>query len=182
MPVLDKAQLPVVVETKQGRSKPVNLTILRSASVTAIEPDVAMPGEAVLIRGEGFSGQNVSVQIAGVASPSVKEAPEGVRAVVPPLPLPEGSSTTVVVQAGSKPERSFPLIIGRLPLVLALKPPRGAVGQTVVIDGRGFETVAHANQVAFGGQRALRAFGDGDRAHGGRARRHRRARSSRTSR
>lgn len=155
VPALEKSQVALVVETKGGRSSPISLSILRSAKLTALEPDVAAAGQSVLIKGEGFSGQTVTVQIAGMASPSVQEVPGGIRAVVPAVPLPEGSTTSVVVKAGSRPERSFPLIIGHLPLLLELKPPRGVVGQVVTLVGRGFAASARENAVTFGGQRAL---------------------------
>ncbi len=126
-----------------------------SARATALDPEVAMPGQSVLIRGEGFSGQRVSVQFAGMPSPSVEEVPGGLRVVVPQLPLPEGSTTSVVVDSGGKASRSFPFIVGRLPLVIQATPARGAIGERVVLNGRGFDPEARSNLVTFGGRPAL---------------------------
>ncbi|MGE5126611.1 MAG: IPT/TIG domain-containing protein, partial [Betaproteobacteria bacterium] len=78
-----------------------------------------------------------------------------VRAVVPDVGLPEGAKTTVTVQAGSAPVRTFDFIIGRLPLVLGVKPGGGPAGQLVAIEGRGFDPDRRANQVSFAGQPAL---------------------------
>ena len=60
-----KAQVPVVVQTKGGRSKPVTLTVLGTAQATGLEPDVAMPGQVVLVKGAGFQGQKLTAQVGG---------------------------------------------------------------------------------------------------------------------
>lgn len=150
-----KARVAVVVQTKQGRSKPVTVTVAATAKATAVEPEVAMPGQTVLIRGEGFVGQRVSVLIGGTAASSVETATDGIRAVVPAIVAPEGSRTPVVVQAGDKPPRTFELLLGRLPLVMEVSPKRGAVGDTVTLIGRGYAADPRANAVTFAGQPAL---------------------------
>jgi hypothetical protein len=149
-----KAQVPVVVETKGGRSKPVVLTVLVAAKATALEPDVALPGQVVLVKGEGFAGQKLSAQVAGMAA-TVEATADGARVTVPAVPLPEGAKTSLVLQAGTTPAKTFDLYLGRLPLVLELAPARGTVGDRVVIKGRGFLPDPLANTVTFAGQAAL---------------------------
>jgi hypothetical protein len=149
------AQVPVVVETSGGRSAAVVLTVTAPVRAEAIVPAVAMPGQTILIRGEGFAGQQVTVQMGGLAATSVETSPEGVRAVVPALGLPEGSTTPVVVTVNGQPPRSFELLVGRLPLVRKLTPNTGAAGERVVVDGRGFAPAPASNAVTFGGQPAL---------------------------
>ncbi len=150
-----KAQLAVTVETKGGRSTPVNLEVIPVATASAVDPDVGLPGQSVLIHGEGFSVQRVAVRFAGVPAASVEEVPGGLRAVVPQIALPEGSATNVTIETSGKPARSFPFILGRLPLVLEASPPKGSIGERVVLKGRGFAPQARANVVTIGGQPAL---------------------------
>jgi hypothetical protein len=150
-----KAQVPVVVQTKGGRSQAVNVTVLSTAKATGLDPDVAMPGQVVLVRGEGFQGQSLTAQVGGVATGAVEATAEGARVTIPSLPLAEGSKTSLVLKAGTAAPRSFDLYIGRLPLVIEVVPLRGAVGDRVVLKGRGFRPDPLANTVTFAGQAAL---------------------------
>ena len=57
------AQVPVVVETKGGRSTPLSVTVTaRAREVTALEPDVAMPGQTVLRPRRGPRGPELAVR------------------------------------------------------------------------------------------------------------------------
>jgi hypothetical protein len=150
-----QAKVPVAVETKGGRSQAVIVTVASAARATAVEPEVALPGQTVLIRGEGFEGQRISVLIGGTAAAFVEASPEGVRAVVPAIVAPEGSKAPVVVQAGDKPPKTFELLLGRLPLVMDVSPKRGGVGEVVTLSGRGFSPDPRANAVTFAGQPAV---------------------------
>jgi hypothetical protein len=78
-----------------------------------------------------------------------------VRVTIPAVPLPEGSLTSLVLTAGAAAPREFDLYIGRLPLVTDVSPPRGAVGERVVLQGRGFRPDPLANTVTFAAQPAL---------------------------
>jgi hypothetical protein len=133
----------------------VSLTVRIEATATAVSPDVAMPGQVVLVRGEGLVGQALSAQVAGIASPSVEATAEGARVTIPSVPLPEGSKTQLVLRAGGGPEKTFDIYLGRLPLVIGVEPKRGAIGERVVLTGRGFMPDPLANAVSFAGQPAL---------------------------
>jgi hypothetical protein len=150
-----KARVPVVVQTKGGRSKPVTVTVQPAAKVAGIEPDVALAGQVVLVRGEGFQGQSLSAQIAGIPAAAVEATAEGARVTIPSVPLPEGSKTSLTLKVGSAPPKSFDMYLGRLPLVLEVSPPKGLVGDRVVLKGRGFQPDPLANAVTFAGQTAL---------------------------
>ncbi len=119
-----KAQLDVTVETKGGRSKPVRLEVLPVATASAVDPEVALPGQSVTIRGEGFAGQRVTVRFAGLPATSVEQVPGGIKAVVPQIAFPEGSATTVTVEIGGQPPLSFPFIVGQ-----TAPRPRGKPGE-----------------------------------------------------
>jgi hypothetical protein len=147
--------VPVVVETKHGRSRAVNVTVRIEATATAVTPDVAMAGQVVLVRGEGLVGQALSAQVAGIDSPSVEATAEGAKVTIPAVPLPEGSKTQLVLGTGSGPPKTFDIYLGRLPLVIDVEPKRGSVGERVVLTGRGFMPDPLANAVAFAGQPAL---------------------------
>ena len=150
-----KAQVPVVVLTKGGRSKPVTVTVQAAAKVAGLEPDVALPGQVVLVKGEGFEGQKLSVQVGGVAAAAVEATAEGARVTIPAVPLPEGSKTSLVLKAGTGAPKTFDLYLGRLPFVAEVVPRRGAIGDRVVLKGRGFRPDSLANTVTFAGQPAL---------------------------
>jgi hypothetical protein len=150
-----KARVPVVVQTKGGRSKPFSVTVQTGARIAGLEPDVAMPGQVVLVRGEGFQGQALSAQVGGVPAAAVEATPEGARVTIPAVPVAEGAKTSLALKVGSAAPRSFDLYIGRLPLVVEVSPPRGAVGDRIVLKGRGFRPDPQANAVTFAGQAAL---------------------------
>ena len=150
----DTPSVPVVVKTPSGRSRPVSVSVLRNPRITALEPDVALPGQSVVIRGERLSGQ-ITVTIGGTSAEVTETTEELVRAVVPNLALREGDAAAVVVKAGAVTAKPADLLIGRLPLLLELTPSRGAIGERVAIKGRGFAPEPDDNAVTFGGAPAL---------------------------
>ncbi len=151
-----KANVPVVVVTKAGRSKPVTVTVQESATVAGgIEPDVALAGQVVLVRGQGFVGQTLAAHVGGVAAAGVEATAEGARVTVPSVPLPEGSKTSLTLKVGAAPPKSFDIYLGRLPLVIQVTPPKGQVGDRVALKGRGFHPDPADNAVTFAGQTAL---------------------------
>ena len=121
---------------------------------TALEPDVALPGQRVLLRGQAMAGK-LTVLVAGMPATGLESTAGGVHAVIPDVGLPEGVKTALTVQSGSSPVRSFDLFIGRLPLVQGVQPENGPVGQMVTIRGRGFAAERQGNAVSFSGQPAL---------------------------
>jgi hypothetical protein len=147
--------VPVTVETRVGRSNAVNLVVYRPPQVTGVQPDVAMPGETVVITGSNLDGQPRSVTIGGLAA-EVKEADEGtLRAVVPDVPVTEGRKVPVAVQIGGESAKPAELVLGRLPMVLEAVPPQGASGDRVVLKGRGFDANPKSNVVTFAGAPAV---------------------------
>jgi hypothetical protein len=121
-----------------------------TGQVAGLQPEVALPGETILIRATNLSAP-VAVTIAGMTAEVQETTAEGVRVVVPSLPLRPGQKADVVVKSGSTTLRPGELIVGRLPLVLEVVPERGPVGERVVIEGRGFADDPRRNTVTFGG-------------------------------
>ena len=123
--------------------------------MTELEPDVAMPGEEILVKGQNLDGKPLTVNVAGMPA-DVKEAvPASVRVVVPQLPVAQGKVVPVNVQIGPDYAKPANLTIGYLPLVTEAKPDKGQAGEKVVIKGRGFDADAEDNEVYFGTQPAL---------------------------
>jgi hypothetical protein len=122
--------------------------------VTALEPDVAMPGESILVRGAHLSAP-ISVTIGGSPAEVSETTAETIRVVVPDLAIMPGQQTELVVQAGGTAMEPVEFFIGRLPLVLEISPSRGPVGERVVIKGRGFDPEPSGNAVTIGGAPAL---------------------------
>jgi hypothetical protein len=146
--------VPVVVTTSTGSSKPLSVTLLRKPRVIALEPDVALSGESIVIRGERLAAP-VSVTIGNLAAEIAEATEETVRVVVPELSLPEGQKAEVVVKSGDTAATPVELFIGQLPLVLEIAPASGEVGESVVVTGRGFAPQPGGNAVTFGGTPAL---------------------------
>ena len=123
--------------------------------VTELEPDVAMPGEEILVKGQNLDGKPLTVNVAGMPA-EVKEAvPASVRVVVPQLPVAQGKIVPVNVQIGPDSAKPANLTVGYLPLVTEVKPDKGQAGEKVVIKGRGFDADVEDNEVYFGNQPAL---------------------------
>ncbi len=75
-PGLATADLVVQVEAPGGRSNTVSLKVYRAPRVTGVEPDVAMPGDEVVVKGQNLDGKPLTVTIGGLPG-EVKEAQAG---------------------------------------------------------------------------------------------------------
>src|SRR5260221_557561 len=148
-------QVSVVVETPGGRSRPVPFTIDTPLRVTGFEPEAVMPGEEVTAKGAGFAEGAASVTVAGKAAEVVAARRDGLRFKVPALEAAEGSVVRVVVRVGNESAKPVELILGRLPIVLAVSPARGGPGDKVVLRGGGFASDVAGNGVTFAGVPAL---------------------------
>src|SRR5258706_1981105 len=114
-----------------------------------------MPGQEVTAKGAGFAEGAASVTVAGKAAEVVEARRDGLRFKVPGLEATEGSLVPVLVRVGSEAAKPVELILGRLPIVLAASPARGAAGDKVVLQGRGFASDVAGNGVTFAGVPAL---------------------------
>ncbi len=145
----------VSVETRQGRSNALMVRVRRLPRLNSIEPQVAMPGAEVLIKGQNLDATPLSVQIGGQPAEVREAQPHQIRALVPDLPLTEGKGVQVEVQAGGEPGRPVTLVLGRLPLVTGLQPASGQAGERVTLKGFGFDPSPTGNLVEFGAEPAL---------------------------
>ncbi|HET9315957.1 MAG TPA: FHA domain-containing protein [Vicinamibacteria bacterium] len=124
--------------------------------ITALEPDVALPGNPIVLVGSNLPAQGLTVTVSGVPANIDENAGGRVRFRVPKLPVVvEGQSVPVVVKSGTAASKPFDLYLGRLPLVTEVQPRSGVPGDRVVVKGRGFDESIRGNQVSFGDDMAL---------------------------
>jgi hypothetical protein len=145
----------VTVETRGGRTEPLALKIYRAPRLLAVQPDVVMPGDELVLKGKNLAGKPLTVLL-GSFPAEVKDAQdEELRVVVPNVPVTQGRMMPVTVQVASDSAKPLDVMLGRLPLILRVVPPRGAAGDRVTIQGRGFDPNPSGNAVTFSGQPAL---------------------------
>lgn len=163
----DLANLPagdirVEVEVAGKPSNGLFMGLARYPRITAVEPEVALPGAEVTVKGANLGAESVAVRIGGFPAEVVGRDGEGLRVKVPEMPVIEGKPVPVDVTLGRETARPGSLVLGRLPLVTALEPASGEAGTTVTIKGYGFAPRVSGNRVTFGSLEAL-VISSGDR-------------------
>jgi hypothetical protein len=148
-------ELPVVVEVQGQVSAPFTFRVYRAPRVSGVEPDVAMPGEEVVVNGQNLDGKPLTVTVGGMAAEIRESVAASIRIVVPELPVTQGKVVTVNVLIGPDAAKPADLTVGYLPLLTDVKPDQSQAGEKVVIKGRGFDADAEDNEVYFGRQPAL---------------------------
>jgi hypothetical protein len=148
-------EVQVAVETSRGRSRKAAFTINTTLGAGALEPEAAMPGDEVTVKGQGFVTGQAKVTVAGRPAQVVGTERTALRFKVPAVGAEPGSWVPVVVQVGGQTAKPIELLVGRLPVVLRITPPRGAAGDRVSISGRGFSADPNGNAVTFAGAPAL---------------------------
>jgi pSer/pThr/pTyr-binding forkhead associated (FHA) protein len=147
------AVLPLVVEVAGRRSNPLTLDLAAAPRIARLRPGVARPGEAVTAVLEPGTVQAESVHVAGVAAQLTSNQPGEASFTVPAVA--EASRVPVDVWVAGEPAERAYLAVGRLPLVTEVVPPRGPVGERVVLRGFGFDPDPVGNRVRFGQDQAL---------------------------
>ena len=127
-------EIPVIVETRAGRSNALFLRVRRVPHPNRLEPDVALPGQEVTLIGENLDGTPLSVQVAGETAEVRSAQADAVRLVVPSIPVTEGRAVSVTLRVGAQAGRPLTLLLGRLPLVIELVPSAGQPGEDVFGD------------------------------------------------
>lgn len=150
------AEVSVTVEVAGRRSAPGRLSIVAGPHVSRLEPPVAHPGDLVTVWGEQLTADAVTVLVAGAAAEVVRTQGDSLQFRVPDTPAAqEGARLPVDVwAAGEQAERTF-LVVGHLPVVTELVPPRGSAGERVTLHGYGFDPDTAGNRVRFGENEAI---------------------------
>lgn len=146
---------PVTVEARQKKSNALFLKVYLLPRIAALEPDVAMPGDEVVAKGQHLAGPSVTVAVGGQAAEVLESQPTAMRFRVPPLTVPQGKAVAVVVKAGADSGKPSSLLVGRLPLVIEVAPARAMAGERIVVKGRGFDQTPGGNVVTIGGRPVL---------------------------
>jgi hypothetical protein len=147
-------RVPVTVTVDGRESDPMDIAVYLAPRVHGLAPNVAMPGEEVVLAGTGWS-TGVTVTFGGRAAEVVETTPTALKVRVPALEGAAGTSAPVVVTMAGESSNPAPFLLGHLPLVLGMEPRSAGAGDVLVISGRGFQAHAPSNDVRIGGTRAL---------------------------
>lgn len=147
-------RVPVTVTVDGRKSDPMDIAVYLAPRMHGLAPNVAMPGEEVVLAGTGWT-TGATVTFGGRAAEVVETTPTALKVRVPALEGPAGTSAPVVVTMAGESSNAAPFLLGHLPLVLGMEPRSAAAGDVLVISGRGFQAHAPSNDVRVGGTRAL---------------------------
>jgi hypothetical protein len=148
-------QVELAVETSSGRSKTLPFTIHTTLGAGGLDPEAALPGDVVMIKGQGFLEGQPSVSVAGRTAQVVGAERTGLRFKMPSVGQEPGTWVPVLVRVGPQTAKPIELLVGRLPVILQANPPRAAAGERIGITGRGFAAEVNGNAVTIGGAPAL---------------------------
>ena len=155
VPNMESGDRAVVVESRRSRSNQLFVKIFKAPAITSLEPEVAMPGEEVVATGVNLGLGPVSLSVGGQPAEIQQASPTSIRFRIPQIPASEGRSVKVNLQVGPDSAKSSTLMLGHLPLILEVVPPRATAGDRITLKGRGFDPNLAGNVVTFGGQPAL---------------------------
>ena len=147
-------RVPVVVRKGDRESEPIEIAVFAGPRLHGISPDVAMPGDEVLLAGAGW-GLGATVRFGGLGASVVAMEPTQIRVTVPALPDTSGTPAPVVVTVGGVDSNPAPFFVGRLPLVTGVAPTTASMGDVLTVSGRGFQRSAAQNAVTIAGVPAL---------------------------
>lgn len=147
-------RVPVVVRRGSLESEPLELSVFQGPVLHGLSPDVALPGEEVVLAGAGW-GIGATVRFGDVGAEILESDPSQIRVTVPPLPGGYGTAAPVVVTVGGVESKPAPFFVGRVPLVTGLPPGPVSVGDVLTVSGRGFERDPGENDVRVDGVQAL---------------------------
>jgi len=144
----------VVVKLGSRESAPFEVSVFQGPRLHGLSPDVAMPGEEVLLAGAGW-GIGASVRFGDVPATVVETTSTQIRAVVPPLSGGSGTAAPVVVTVGGIESNAAPFYVGHLPIVIGVEPAPASAGDVLSVSGRGFQQDVLSNDVRIDGRRCL---------------------------
>ena len=147
-----KVSLKIRVAGKDSR--PFTVTVFGGPTVVGISPDVAMPGEEVVLAGTGW-GAAPTVRFGEIPAEILQVATGQIRVRVPDLAGGPGTAAAAVVKDGPAESNPAPFFLGRIPLLVKAEPENAVAGDLVTLSGRGFRRELALNAVTLGGARAL---------------------------
>jgi hypothetical protein len=147
-------QVSVIVKKGERASEPLQVSVFAGPNLHGLSPDVAMPGEEVLLAGAGW-GVGATVRFGDLGAEILEIEPTQIRVIVPLLPDVSGTPAPVVVTVGGVDSNPAPFFVGRLPLVTGVAPTTASIGDVLTVSGRGFQRDAAQNSVRIAGVPAL---------------------------
>jgi hypothetical protein len=147
-------RVPVVVKKGSRQSEPVEVSVFAGPNLHGLSPDVAMPGEEVLLAGAGW-GLGATVRFGDLSAQILETSPTQIRVIVPALPGVSGTPAPVVVTVGGVDSNPAPFYVGRLPLITSVAPTSASMGDVLTVSGRGFLRDALQHDARIAGVRAL---------------------------
>ena len=147
-------QMALRVRVAGKESRPFEITVFGGPTVVGISPDVAMPGEEVVLSGSGW-GAAPTVHFGETAAEVLQVAPASIRVRVPNLSGGPGTAAAAVVKDGPAESNPAPFFVGHIPLLTKVEPASVVPGDLVTLTGRGFRREPAQNVVIIGGARAL---------------------------
>jgi hypothetical protein len=148
------ARASVRVRVGRAESAPVEITVFAGPVLHGISPDVAMPGDEVVLAGSGW-GIGPTVRFGGLSADVLEARETSIRVRVPGIDGGPGTSAPVVVSSGTVDSNPGPFYVGRIPLLTKAEPTSVSPGDVVTLTGRGFRRERVQNVVQVGGVRAL---------------------------
>lgn len=145
--------VPIVVTAGGRESNSASVAVYQAPRLKAVTPDVAMPGETVVLSGTSL-GAGVKVHFGDFEAQVVDASPVSLTVRVPALPGAPGTEVQVVA-AGADPSNALAFIVGKAPLVTGIEPRSASPGDLVTVAGHGFNAQPVANRVTVGGVPAL---------------------------
>ena len=146
--------VPIVVTAGGRESKPARVAVYQAPRLKSLAPEVAMPGEDVVLTGTSL-GAGVKVRFGDAEAQVVSASPVSLTVRVPSLPGTPGTEVQVVAAMGADPSNALTFVVGQVPLVTGIEPRSAAPGDLVTVAGRGFNPLLLANRVTVGGVPAL---------------------------
>jgi hypothetical protein len=135
-------------------SSAFKVTVYGGPTIVGISPDVAMPGEEVVLAGSGWGAAPV-VQFGAQAAEVLQATPTSIRVRVPDIAGNIGTAAPATVKDGAVESNPAPFFVGRIPLLQKVEPENAVPGDLVVVSGRGFKRDPAANTATLSGAPAL---------------------------
>jgi len=145
----------LTVQVGRRRSKPAPFVVLKALRISSLEPEVALPGEEVTIKGSGLDSAGLTLAVEGKATPLFDAQGTSARFKVPALATSPVRGVPLLLRTKDQVAKPFDLTIGKLPLVLNVNPRSVEPGGTVALEGKGFAADPAENHVLFGQTPAL---------------------------